>query len=213
MSRVCWELWCICLYTGHGLGVVWDVLYHLMRLSVHGTRARGYVTQWLPTVIALSFYKCFLDVNCLYRFSHECCALFLPYRFYYLLKWPILMSIILLITSVTWYNMVYLLFSFKFKFNLVLLLWLIQSLGARYTRFKSRCVDDIIYSFVCLYVCWIWPVAYAIQLSVLKLFLCFILINYATLPPLTKLDTSISTMLNNTPNISLVLYQNLGPII
>lgn len=42
---------------------------------------------------------------------------------------------------------------------------------------------------------------YAIQISVLKLFLCFILINYAALPPLTKLYTSISTKLNNKPNL------------
>lgn len=42
---------------------------------------------------------------------------------------------------------------------------------------------------------------YAIQLSILKLFLCFILINYVTLPPLTKLDTSISPTLNNKPNL------------
>lgn len=42
---------------------------------------------------------------------------------------------------------------------------------------------------------------YDIQLSVLKLLLCFILMNYAKLSPLTKLDTSISTMLNNKPNL------------
>lgn len=70
-----------------------------------------------------------------------------------------------------------------------------QSLGDRYSRLKSRCVDDIIYSlYVYMYVTFD---QYAIQLFVLKLFLCFILINYATLSPLTKLDTSISTMLNN----------------
>lgn len=120
------------------------------------------------------------------------------------MRWSILMSIILLVTSVTWYNMVSLLFSFLFKLNLVLLLWLMQSLGDRYSRLKSHCVDDIIYSlYVYMYVEFD---QYAIQLSVqqmpwLILFLCFILINYATLPPLTKLDTSISTMLNNKPNL------------
>lgn len=80
------------------------------------------------------------------------------------------MSIILLVTSGTWYNMVSLLFSFLFKLNLVLLLRLIQSLGDRYTRFKSRCVDDIIYSLY-VYVCLIWPVRHpAICSKIVPLF-------------------------------------------
>lgn len=66
-------------------------------------------------------------------------------------------------------------------------------------RSISRCVDDNIYSlYAYIYVEF---GQYAIQLSVLKLFLCFILIKYATLPPMSKLDTSITTMLNNKPNL------------